>query len=124
MFSSDALSSVAYAPQETLVVLLLGWRSRDVLVAAISIGVVVLLATVVTSYRQTIYAYPSAAAATSWRTTTWAKSRVVAAAALSVGYVLTVSVSIASAVDQLSPQCRRLVTSGWLSVWQPSHWSR
>src|SRR5919205_439972 len=59
VFSSDALSSVAYAPQATLVILLaagtgaLGWA------LPISIGVVLLLAIVVFSYRQTIYAYPS-----------------------------------------------------------------
>jgi amino acid transporter len=102
VFSSDALSSVAYAPQEVLVVLLaagtaaLGWS------LPISIAVVVLLAIVVTSYRQTIYAYPSGGGSyIVARANLGEVAGLVAAAALVVGYILTVSVSIASAVDQL-----------------------
>ncbi len=59
VFSSDALSSVAYAPQETLVVLLAAGTAALVWSLPISIAVVLLLAIVVFSYRQTIYAYPS-----------------------------------------------------------------
>jgi hypothetical protein len=59
VFSSDALSSVAYAPQETVVVLLAAGATALVWSLPISIAVVVLLAIVVFSYRQTIYAYPS-----------------------------------------------------------------
>src|SRR5947209_9799721 len=59
VFSSDALSSVAYAPQATLVVLLAAGTGAIFASLWISVAVVLLLAAVVFSYRQTIYAYPS-----------------------------------------------------------------
>ncbi|MGB9589065.1 MAG: amino acid permease, partial [Armatimonadota bacterium] len=61
IFSSDALSSVAYATEEILLVLVLAGTIvlKSPLVIWISAAIVVLLAIVVTSYRQTIYAYPS-----------------------------------------------------------------
>ena len=102
VFSSDALSSVAYAPQETLVVLLAAGTAALVWSLPISIAVVVLLAIVVTSYRQTIYAYPSGGGSYIVAHSNIGElPGLVAAAALIVGYILTVSVSIASAVDQL-----------------------
>jgi hypothetical protein len=68
VFSSDAISSTAYATEEILFVTALGASSLvlglDVLIP-IAIAVAVLLAIVVTSYRQTIFAYPTGAAATS-----------------------------------------------------------
>ena len=68
----------------------------------ISIAVVLLLAAVVFSYRQTIYAYPSGGGSYIVAHENLGEiPGLVAAAALSVGYILTVSVSIASAVDQL-----------------------
>ncbi|MCC7371385.1 MAG: APC family permease [Chloroflexi bacterium] len=102
VFSSDALSSVAYAPQETLLVLLgagalAAWWSLP-----IAIAVVLLLAIVVTSYRQTIYTYPSGGGSYIVAKDNLGElPGLTAAAALAVGYILTVSVSIASAVDQL-----------------------
>ena len=102
VFSSDALSSVAYAPQETLVVLLAAGTAALVWGLPIAIAVVVLLAIVVTSYRQTIYAYPSGGGSYIVAHANLGElPGLVAAAALTVGYILTVSVSIASAVDQL-----------------------
>lgn len=102
MFSSDALSSVAYAPQETLVVLLAAGTAAIVWSLPISIAVVLLLAAVVFSYRQTIYAYPSGGGSYIVAHENLGEiPGLVAAAALSVGYILTVSVSITSAVDQL-----------------------
>ncbi len=59
VFSSDALSSVAYAPQETLIVLLGAGAAAAWWSLPIAFAVVALLAIVVTSYRQTIYTYPS-----------------------------------------------------------------
>jgi amino acid transporter len=101
-FSSDALSSVAYAPQETLVVLLAAGTAALVWSLPISVAVVVLLAIVVTSYRQTIYAYPSGGGSYIVAHSNLGElPGLIAAAALTVGYILTVSVSIASAVDQL-----------------------
>src|ERR687886_1120059 len=102
VFSSDALSSVAYAPQATLEILLAAGVSALFWSLPISIAVVLLLAAVVFSYRQTIYAYPSGGGSYIVALENLGElPGLVAAAALSVGYILTVSVSIASAVDQL-----------------------
>src|SRR5437762_10202641 len=102
VFSSDALSSVAYAPQETLVVLLAAGTAAIFWSLPISIAVVLLLAAVVFSYRQTIYAYPSGGGSYIVAHENLGEiPGLVAAAALSVGYILTVSVAVASAVDQL-----------------------
>jgi amino acid transporter len=102
VFSSDALSSVAYAPQATLMILLAAGVSAIAWSLPISIAVVLLLAAVVFSYRQTIYAYPNGGGSYIVAHDNLGElPGLVAAAALSVGYILTVSVSIASAVDQL-----------------------
>lgn len=102
VFSSDALSSVAYAPQATLVVLLTAGTAALAWSLPISIAIVLLLATVAFSYRQTIYAYPSGGGSYIVAHDNLGElPGLVAAAALAVGYILTVSVSIASAVDQL-----------------------
>jgi amino acid transporter len=102
VFSSDALSSVAYAPQATLVVLLAAGAGALFWSLPISIAIVLLLAAVVFSYRQTIYAYPSGGGSYIVAHENLGEiPGLVAAAALSVGYILTVSVSITSAVDQL-----------------------
>src|SRR5688572_25588509 len=59
VFSSDPLSSVAYATQEILVVLSLGGLAYLHYVPWVAAGVVILLTVVTTSYRQTVRAYPS-----------------------------------------------------------------
>jgi amino acid transporter len=102
VFASDALSSTAYATDEILVVLLLqaeiGRRSFAPLVP-IAIVVCVLLAIVVTSYRQTIHAYPSGGGAyIVSRENLGRTPSLVAASALLVDYILTVSVSVAGGV--------------------------
>ncbi|HEV2122386.1 MAG TPA: APC family permease, partial [Chloroflexota bacterium] len=102
VFSSDALSSVAYTPQETLVILLAAGTAGLAWSLPISIAVVILLAIVITSYRQTIYAYRTGGGSyIVARTNLGEIPGLVAASALVVGYILTVSVSVASAVDQL-----------------------
>jgi amino acid transporter len=102
VFSSDALSSVAYTPQATLVILMAAGTAALTWSLPISIAVVVLLAMVVFSYRQTIYAYPSGGGSYIVAHENLGElPGLVAAAALAVGYILTVSVSVASAVDQL-----------------------
>lgn len=101
VFSSDALSSVAYTPQATLGVLMLAGTSALSLSLPISIAVIALLAIVVTSYRQTIFTYPSGGGSyIVARANLGEIPGLIAAASLIVGYTLTVSVSIASAVDQ------------------------
>src|SRR5438128_3793527 len=103
VFSSDALSSVAYAPQATLVVLLAAGASAIFWSLPISIAIVALLAAVVFSYRQTIYAYPNGGGSYIVAHENLGEiPGLVAAAALAVGYILTASVSVASAVDQLT----------------------
>jgi amino acid transporter len=102
VFSSDALSSVAYVPQEVLFILLAAGAVALTWSLPISIAVVLLIATVVFSYRQTIYAYPTGGGSYIVAHRNLGEiPGLIAASALSVGYVLTVSVSIASAVDQL-----------------------
>jgi len=115
VFSSDALSSVAYAPQETLIVLLGAGAAAAWWSLPIALAVIALLAIVVTSYRQTIYAYPSGGGSYIVAKDNLGElPGLTAAAALAVGYILTVSVSIASAVDQL---IAAVPTLDWLRVW-------
>src|SRR5687768_5795683 len=59
VFASDALSSVAYAPDEVFIMLALAGASAYVWSWKIGLAVVVVMLTVVASYRQTVHAYPS-----------------------------------------------------------------
>jgi len=102
IFASDALSSVAYAPQELLMILLAGGLSFLVLSPWVAAAVVLLLVVVVLSYRQLIRAYPSGGGDYEVaRTNLGEVPGVVVASALLVDYVLTVAVSIASGVDNI-----------------------
>jgi amino acid transporter len=103
VLSSDALSSVAYGTEASLSVLVaagLAVSSRNVLIGG---AIILLLALVATSYRQTIFHYPNGGGSY-----IVAKDNLnvhfglVAAAALLIDYVLTVSVSVASGVDALA----------------------
>jgi amino acid transporter len=97
VFSSDALSSVAYATEEILLVLIAAGSLALSLSWPISVAIVVLLGIVTTSYYQTIHAYPSGGGAyIVARKNLGVKAGLVAAAALLIDYVLTVSVSIAA----------------------------
>lgn len=99
VFSSDALSSVAYATEEILLVLVLAGTAALSFSLPISIIIAVLLALVVTSYYQTIQAYPSGAGSYNVsRENLGNTAGLVAAAALLVDYVLTVAVSISAGV--------------------------
>jgi amino acid transporter len=104
VFASDAISSTAYATEEILLVLVAsgGLRAYDDLVP-ISIVVVLLLAIVVTSYRQTVYAYPSGGGSyIVSRENLGATPSLVAGSALLVDYVLTVAVSVAGGVAAIT----------------------
>jgi len=99
IFSSDALSSVAYATEQIMVVLLAASLATKHLIMPISIAIALLMAIVVISYRQTVHAYPSGGGSyivSKDNLGTW--PALVAAAALLVDYVLTVSVSIVAGV--------------------------
>ncbi len=102
IFASDALSSVAYGPQEMLMIMLIGGVSFLTLSPWVAAAVVLLLIVVVLSYRQLIKAYPSGGGDYEVASTNLGEvPGVVVAAALLVDYVLTVAVSIASGVDNI-----------------------
>jgi amino acid transporter len=102
IFSSDALSSVAYGPQELMVVLAAASVSYLPYAFPIAIGIVVLLAILTFSYEQTIQAYPGGGGAyIVARDNLGELPAQAAGAALLADYVLTVSVSISSGVAQI-----------------------
>ncbi|MBI5947995.1 MAG: APC family permease [Chloroflexi bacterium] len=102
IFSSDALSSTAYATQEILLILVLAGAGAITYSLPIAAAIVVLLAIVVASYRQTIRAYPNGGGAyivAHENLGVWAG--LTAAAALLIDYVLTVAVSIAACTEAI-----------------------
>jgi amino acid transporter len=102
IFASDALSSVAYAPQELLMILLTGGLAFLAFSPWVGVAVVVVLLVVVISYRQLIKAYPSGGGDYEVaRTNLGEVPGVIVAAALLVDYVLTVAVSVAAGVDNI-----------------------
>ena len=103
IFASDALSSVAYATQEILIVLALGGVAfySGALWAAGAVALVMIV--VVLSYRQNVHAYPSGGGDYEVATTNLGDNfGLTVAAALMVDYILTVAVSISSAVENIS----------------------
>jgi amino acid transporter len=99
VLSSDALSSVAYATEEILRVLIVGGVATLSLATPIGALIAALLAIVAFSYRQTIYAYPSGGGAyIVSKDNLGVNPALVAAAALLIDYTLTVAVSIAAGV--------------------------
>ena len=103
IFASDTLSSVAYATEAMLVVVLAASASARDLVMPISLGVAALLWIVVFSYRQTVRAYTSNGGAYVVASDNFGPfAGLVAAAALLTDYVLTVAVSIAAGALALS----------------------
>ncbi len=102
IFASDPLSSVAYAPQELLMILLIGGLGLLAAGPWVALAVVVLLLVVVLSYRQLIKAYPSGGGDYEVASKNLGeKAGLVVAAALLVDYVMTVAVSVASGVDNI-----------------------
>ena len=102
IFSSDAISSSAYATEEILRVLVLAGAGALFLSIEVALAIAVLLTIVAISYRQVCHAFPNGGGA-------YAVARsellpilgLVAAAALLIDYVMTVAVSTSSAMDQL-----------------------
>ena len=111
VFASDQLSSVAYATEEMLLVLLLVGASGMPLLSPLSAGVAVLLVVVIASYRQTVRAYPQGGGSyIVARQNLGLVPGLTAAAAIQISYVLTVAVSVTagaiavtSAVAGLAP---------------------
>ena len=100
MFASDAISSTAYATQEILLVARArGRHGRANDLTPIAIIVAVLLAIVTTSYRQTIFAYPSGGGSyIVSRENLGTLPSLIAGSSLLVDYVLTVAVSVSAGV--------------------------
>lgn len=98
IFASDALSSVAYAPDEILLTLALAGVAGTIWTPWVGLAVVLVLVVVVASYRQNVHAYPSGGGDYEVVTENLGKNAGLAvASALLVDYVLTVAVSISSA---------------------------
>ena len=98
-FASDALSSVAYATEEILLVLILAGSVALSYSLPIGVAIAVLIFIVVASYRQTILAYPQGGGAyIVSKDNLGVLPGLVAASALLIDYVLTVAVSVAAGV--------------------------
>jgi len=99
VFASDALSSVAYATGEILIALALVTRKPSPWVMPIAIAIALLMAIVVSSYRQTVRAYPSGGGAyIVSKDNLGTLPGLVAAAALLFDYMMTVVVSVVAGV--------------------------
>ena len=100
VFASDALSSVAYAPDEILLTLSLAGLAAYAYSWKIAILVAVVMLVVVASYRQNVHAYPSGGGDYEVATVNLGPNAgLTVASALLVDYVLTVAVSISSGVQ-------------------------
>ncbi|WP_233517837.1 APC family permease [Geodermatophilus marinus] len=102
IFASDPLSSVAYATQELLVILALAGTAFLFLTPWLALGVVLLLITVVASYRQVVQAYPSGGGDYEVAMKNHGQfAGLVVASALLIDYVLTVAVSVSAGTDNI-----------------------
>ncbi len=102
IFASDPLSSVAYAPQELVMILLIGGLAFLSFAPWVAAAVVVLMIVVVLSYRQLVKAYPSGGGDYEVASKNLGeKAGLVVASALLVDYIMTVAVSVASGVDNI-----------------------
>jgi amino acid transporter len=102
VFSSDAMSSVAYAPQEMLIILAAAGSTAFHLSVPLAIAIVCLLVILTMSYEQTIHAYPGGGGAyIVARDNLGELPAQTAGAALLTDYILTVAVSISSGVAQI-----------------------
>jgi amino acid transporter len=111
VFSSDALSSTAYATQEILIILAMAGTAAMSWVLPVSAAIVGLLVILTISYEQTIHAYPGGGGAyIVARDNIGDLAAQVAGAALLMDYILTVSVSISSGVAQITSAFPSLFT--------------
>jgi amino acid transporter len=111
VFSSDAMSSVAYATEEILLILVLAGTAAAHLTVPIALAITGLLVVVSVSYQQTIHAYPSGGGSyIVARANLGPTAGLVAAGALLIDYVLTVSVSVAAGVAALTSAVPWLLT--------------
>jgi amino acid transporter len=102
VFASDAMSSVAYAPEEIFLVLSVAGLSAYTMAPWIGLAVAFVMLVVVASYRQNVHAYPSGGGDYEVVTTNLGPTAgLTVASALLVDYVLTVAVSMASAMSNI-----------------------
>lgn len=102
VFASDAMSSVAYAPQEIFLVLSVAGLSALAYTPWVAVAVAVVMAVVVASYRQNVHAYPSGGGDYEVATVNLGPTAgLTVGSALLVDYVLTVAVSISSAAENI-----------------------
>jgi amino acid transporter len=118
VFASDALSSTAYATQEIMVILAVAGTMAFGYVFPISLAIVALMAIVTVSYEQTIHAYPGGGGAyIVARDNLGEAPAQIAGAALLTDYILTVAVSIAAGVAQITSAYPELFPYRvWISV--------
>ena len=110
IFSSDAISSSAYATEEILRVLILGGVAALTLGLEVSIAITVLLVAVAISYRQVCVAYPTGGGSYSVSKRNFGRNAsLIAASALLIDYVMTVAVSTTSAVEQITSALPELI---------------
>jgi amino acid transporter len=110
VFASDPLSSVAYATEEAMLVLALAGTAAFSLLRPLSFAIAGLLLIVIISYRQTIKAYPDGGGAFIVSNDNLGiRTGAVAASALLIDYVLTVSVSIAAGVAAITSAAPGLI---------------
>lgn len=102
VFASDAMSSVAYAPEEILLVLSIAGLAAYSMAPWVGLAVAAVMLVVVASYRQNVHAYPSGGGDYEVVTTNLGPTAgLTVASALLVDYVLTVAVSMASAMSNI-----------------------
>ncbi|GIO42561.1 APC family permease [Paenibacillus apis] len=103
ILSSDALSSVAYGPEQILLVLMALGAAAYWLSIPIAVGILVLLVALVLSYRQIIFAYPHGGGAyVVSKENLGVNSGLLAGGSLLVDYILTVAVSISAGTDAIT----------------------
>ena len=102
VFASDALSSVAYAPEEIFLVLSVAGLGAYSMAPWIGLAIALVMLIVIASYRQNVHAYPSGGGDYEVVTTNLgATAGLTVASALLVDYVLTVAVSMSSAMSNI-----------------------
>ncbi len=110
IFSSDAISSSAYATEEILRVLILGGIAALAWGLWISVAIAVLLIAVAISYRQICLAYPTGGGSYSVSKRNFGRRMsLIAASALMIDYVMTVAVSTASSIEQVTSAVPELI---------------
>lgn len=103
ILSSDALSSVAYGPEQILIVLITVGAAAFWYSIPIAIGVLILLTALILSYRQIIFAYPHGGGAyVVSKNNLGVNPGLIAGGSLLVDYILTVAVSVSAGTDAIT----------------------